>query len=239
MDKKSVLCLLGGLVLGGGVGGFTAFALTKRKYESILKETSDSYEKLLAEASANVEDDVPDEYKRYIPEEQKEEEMPKISKEEKEIIKEKLKFNNERTTAYANMYKVSPKDILEAAEDAVNEEEPEEEKEEEEATNIFEAAEKASGRKPVIISEEHFNDYLNNSSAWDTEELFLYNDGVITTDEDKVIDEDELVVMLGDCLDKYNFRNSKEKQIYIQCYKLSTVYSVQKFDRPFIPEVHG
>ena len=238
MSKDFVFGGLIGLVVGGGVGGFVAYSLTKKKYTSILEETKDNYEKLLSEAEASLEDDIPDEYRRYIPNENDDIEAPKISSEEKEIIKEKLRFNNAQTIAYSNMYG-SPKDKIEAELDEQKEpeEDPEdvEEQTEEEVTNIFEAASKASGRKPVIISEEHFNDYVDNSSAWEVQDLFLYNDGTITNSEDKVIDEDELAVMLGDCLDKYGFRDSSEKMIYIQCFKLSTVYSIQKFEKPFIP----
>ncbi|MBO7732441.1 MAG: hypothetical protein J6S67_07805 [Methanobrevibacter sp.] len=240
MKKELIFGGFIGLIVGGGIGSLVTYSLTKKKYISILEETKDNYEKLLAEADAFVEDDIPDEFKRYIPED-KSDELPKISSEEKEIIKEKLKYNNAKTIAYSNMYG-SPKDILEAQDEVEGEviDEPEtiEEVEEEnnkEATNIFEAAQKASGRKPVIISEEHFNDYVDNSSVWEVEDLFLYNDGTITNAEDKVIDGEELDVMLGDCLDKYGFRDSNEKMIYIQCFKLNTVYSIQKFEKPFIP----
>ena len=151
MNKDFVFGGLIGLVVGGGVGGFVAYSLTKKKYTSILEETKDNYEKLLSEAEASLEDDIPDEYRRYIPNENDDIEAPKISSEEKEIIKEKLRFNNAQTIAYSNMYG-SPKDKIEAELD--EQEEPEEDPEdveeqtEEEATNIFEAASKASGRKP-------------------------------------------------------------------------------------------
>ena len=234
MTKEFIFGILLGMAVGGGVFGFTAYSLTKRKYISILRENTDNYEKLLKEMSENVEDDIPDEYKRYIPKEEKESDMPRISKDEKEIIKEKLRYNHEKTTAYANMYN-KPKDIIEAQLDEQTEAGEPVEDPEEEVTNIFEASQKASNRKPVIISEEHYEEFVNGSSAWDVEDLFLYNDGVITNAEDKVIDGEELEVMLGDCLDKYGFRDSNEKMIYIQCFKLSTVYSIQKFEKPFIP----
>lgn len=239
MNKESIFAGLVGVAVGGGIGAFVSYHLTKKKYVSILKETTDNYEKLLDEAEAfDGEDDIPDEFKRYIPEEDNEER--KISSEEKKTIREKLRFNNDKTTMYAKMY--SAGDIIDAQaekEDGVEPTEPDEDEEtqedrdEAESTNIFEAAAKSSNRKPVIISEEHYNDFLDNSSAWETVELFLYNDGTVTTADDKVIDEDELAVMLGDCLDKYGFRDSDEKMIYIQCFKLSTVYSIQKFNEPF------
>ena len=233
MTKEFIFGGLIGIAIGGAAGAVVSHIVTKKKYVSILEETKKDYEEKLAEVDASIEDDVPDEFKRYIPDEEQSEEMPKISKEEKEVIKEKLRYNHEKTTAYANMYN-SPKDILEAKDDEVTEE-PEEEPEADESVNIFEAAQKTSNRKPVIISEEHYEDFVNGSSVWDVEDLFLYNDGVITNAEDKVIDGEELEVMLGDCLDKYGFRDSNEKMIYIQCFRLSTVYSIQKFEKPFIP----
>lgn len=238
MEKNTIFAGLIGLALGGGIGGFAAYALTKKKYVDILNKTVDNYETLLEEgAISDIEDDIPDEFKRYKPSE--ETNVKKISSDEKKVIKEKLRYNNIKTTEYARMY--SPSEIVDIKADD-GEPDPEEiteavkieEENEEEVTNIFEAASKNKTRDPVIISEEHYNDYLNNSSSWECEELFLYNDGTVATEDDRIIDGEELDVMLGTCLDKYNFRNSHEKEIYIQCFELSTVYHITKFDKPFI-----
>ena len=251
MTKEVIFAGLLGLGIGGGIGSFVAHALTKRKYSDILKTTVDNYEKLLSEAQAsNCDDDVPDEFKRYIPEE-KHEEPSKMSDEDKAMIKEKLRYNHEKTTSYAAMYHTSTpiRDII----DAQAEEESKRDEEilklaeasddksldieetEEKAINIFDAASKNSNKMPRIISEEDYNDICDNhSDTWESNNLFLYNDDTITTEDDKVIDPDELSSTLGDCLDKYDFRNSKEKHLYIQNFKLSTVYEIVKINKPFI-----
>lgn len=234
MTKEVLFAGLLGFGLGGGVIGFSIYGIMKRKYNDILKKTVDNYEKLLDENEVfDGEDDIPDEFRRVIKDDGgKSEEIPeRYSEKDKEMIKEKLRYNNQKTTEYAKMYG-SPKDILEEEEDNVSEET----ETEEEDTNIFEAS-KSSNRKPVIISEEHYNEYLDNSSAWDCSELFLYSDGTITTEDDKIVEGEELTIMLGDCLDKYHFLDSEEKNLYVQCFRLSTIYSIQKFDKPFIPSV--
>ncbi len=245
MNKESIFAGLVGLIVGGTATGFAVYGVMKRKYTDILNKTVDNYEKLLSEAEeALIEDDIPDELKRYIPGEEKksekEEEAPKISEEDKKVIREKLRYNNERTTNYAKMY-ATVGDVIDAkAEDG--EPDPEEvndidkdDEEVEEMTNIFEATSEASSRPPVIISQEHFDEFVNENSVWDVENLFLYNDGTVTTEDDKVIDSDELDEMLGDCLDKYNFRTSSEKTIFVQCFKLTTIYEINKLNKPFIP----
>lgn len=238
MTKEVLFAGLLGFGLGGGVIGFSIYGIMKRKYTDILKKTVDNYEKLLDENEVfDGEDDIPDEFRRVIKNDgDKTEEVPeRYSEKDRQMIKEKLRYNNKKTTEYAKMYG-SPKDTLESDETTEDDSESETDESDEVNTNIFEAS-KLSNRKPVIISEEHYNEYLDNSSVWDCSELFLYSDGTITTEDDKIIDGEELTIMLGDCLDKYNFLESDEKNLYVQCFRLSTIYSIQKFDKPFIPSV--
>lgn len=244
MTKETIFVGLLGFSVGGGLGGFIAYSILKRKYTDILNKTVDNYEKLLEEANAfDGEDDIPDEFKRYIPNDEKKE-APKLSSEEKESIKEKLRYNNERTTAYASMYHTPIKDII----DAKAEEEPdpeevakEEAAEEEIEKSHFDVLEaiKNNARKPVIISEEDFNDICDNHlgnmpGEWDCSNLFLYNDDTVTGEDDHVYEGEELAKMLGDCLDKYGFRNGSETTIFVKCFELNTVYEVAKINKPFI-----
>lgn len=249
MNKETIFAGLIGLATGGAIGGFTAWALTKRKYTDILNKTVDNYEKLLDEANAfDGEDDVPDEFKRYIPEEEKKE-TPKLSSEEKEVIKEKLRYNHEKTTAYAAMYSTPIKDIIDAkaeeepdpeelAEAMAEDEDDAEEAEKKSHFDVLEAV-KNNARKPVIISEEDFNDICDNHlgnmpGEWDCSNLFLYNDDTVTGEDDHVYEGEELAKMLGDCLDKYGFRNGSETTIFVKCFELNTVYEVAKINKPFI-----
>jgi len=245
MNKEVIFASLIGLAVGGAIGGFSAYAFTKKKYVSILNETVDNYEKLLSEAERPFEDDVPDEYKRYIPKDESDtsDNDHKISEKDKEIIKEKLRYNNSKTISYNQMYNTPIKDIIDAQAES-NEGEPDseelEESEEEEAieksVNIFEAVKKNVGRSPVIVSEEDYNDILDNhSDVWNVDNLFLYNDGTVTTEDDKVIDPEEIERTLGGTLEKYDFLNSSEKTIYVKNFELQTVYEIVKINKPFIP----
>ena len=81
-------------------------------------------------------------------------------------------------------------------------------------------------RSPRIISEESLADI---PPYFDQKVLFFYRlDDVVTDEEDEVIDDPDY--LLGDCLDKYNFRESDEKLIFVQNFALDTVYEVQKIN---------
>ena len=251
MNKEVIFAGLIGTAVGGAIAGFATYGVMKRKYTKILDETVDSYEKLLNDAEALIiGDDIPDEFKRYIPEEEKKEEAPKISEKDKEIIKEKLRYNNSKTTSYANMYtaKVSIRDIIdeqaerdeellnmaEAPEEPDPDDEGLDETEGDKLTNIFEAAKASSKNPPKLITEEAFNDICDNHpDTWDVGNLFLYSNDVITTEDDRVVDKAEVDKMLGTTLDKYDFRTSNEKTIYVQNTELSTVYEICKINKPF------
>lgn len=250
MNKEIIFAGLIGAVFGGAAAGFATYGVMKRKYTGILKETVDSYEKLLNEAEAfNSEDDVPDEFKRYIPEEEKkEEEAPKISEKDKEIIKEKLRYNNAKTISYASMYNMPIRDIIdeqaerdeellnmaEAPEEPDPDDEGLDETEGDKLTNIFEAAKASAKNPPKLITEEAFNDICDNHpDTWDVGNLFLYSNDVVTTEDDRVVDKAEVDKMLGNTLDKYDFRTSNEKTIFVQNAELSTVYEICKINKPF------
>lgn len=244
MNKEVIFAGFIGLAVGGAIGGFSAYSFTKKKYVSILNETVDNYEKLLNEAEQALEDDIPDEFKRYIPNESvPNDNDTKISEKDKEIIKEKLRYNNSKTISYNQMYNTPIKDIIDAQaesnegeQDSEEFEESEDEKAIEKSVNIFEAVKKNVGRGPVIVSEEDYNDILDNhTDVWSIDNLFLYNDGTVTTEDDKVIDPKEIERTLGGTLEKYDFLNSSEKTIYVKNFELQTVYEIVKINKPFIP----
>lgn len=252
MNKETIFAGLVGFAVGGAVAGIATYCVSKKKYTDILNKTVDNYERLLDEAEA-FEDDVSDEYKRYSPEDkskdENEEPVPRFNEEEKEKIREKLRYNREKTTSYAAMYQLPIKDIIDSQAEAEKDaktlslaeapDEPEEnfdeEDEVEEAINIFKAAEEVKDRKPVLISEEDYNDICDNhSDEWDCDNIFLYNDGTLAQEDDTIIEDENVAVMFGDCLDKYGFKNSSEKTIFVKCWKLNTVYEIAKINKPFI-----
>lgn len=245
MNSNYILAGCIGFLIGGASCGVAAHFLTKRKYKKIIDETVDSYEKLLGTSSLVA--NVPEKYRRKnrigsvkidISEENKEEEeLPKISKEDAAKIKEKLQYNNTMTTNYAAKYRIPVQDLID-------------EQAESEKTNIFDAvakndgeleedAEEETDRAPVIISEEDYNDICDNHlgelpGEWDANNLFLYNDGTVTGEDDHVYEGAELKKMIGNSLDKYGFRDSKEKTIFVKSFALNTVYEIVKINKPFV-----
>ena len=150
-------------------------------------------------------------------------------------IKEKLKKNKQVTTDYAKMYSAgelvdTKAELGEPDPEDVADGEDEEEKEERTASNIFNEIKKNYGRAPRIVKEE---DVDETAEGWDVSSLFLYSNGVVTDEDDNVIDGEALDDMVGDCLTKYDFIHSDEKLIYVQCFKLNTFYEINKFDKPF------
>lgn len=227
MNKNIIFAGLIGFIAGGLTAGFVSHTVTKRKYEQILEESKKAT--IISKIRNDIIDDIPEKYRRKSKDVDTEdvntEEPKNFNNEEKKTIKEKLKYNNEKTTEYAKMYKGSAKEVLES-----NDEEDEE-------TNIFDAVEERSNELPIIITEERYDEFASYpTDEWECVDLFLYLNGTITNDEDIVIDDSEFEVMFGDCLETSNFKESNEKHIYIQCFSLSTVYHIQKFDKVFIKE---
>lgn len=241
--NKNIIVGVVSFVVGGAISGGLTYIFTKRKYEEILKNNTKKYDRLLN--SSSIVNDVPVEYRRKsrVTNDPKAEEMPKISDDEKEIIKEKLRYNNRKTTDYASRYKTPIKDIIDEQAEKEDNEEVEEptnisifdaiKEAEEESTEKFEKYVKNMNRKPVIISEKDFIELCDGDEHWECENLYLYSDDIITTEDDKIIDPDELAASIGDCLDKYGFKSSKEKSIYVKNFKLNTVYEIVKQNRPF------
>ena len=229
-----------GTVFGGSTAGIGVYGYMKRKYEKELDELHARLDSILAPVPEE-EDDVPSEYKRVKKEEPKDadEEAPKLTKDDMNKIREKLRRNNAETIAYSKMYE-SPKDIVDAQADAdaengepiPGEEESEEPEKGSEAkvTNIFEEVKKGKARAPRIVKESEVD---ANPEGWDVIALFLYNDGTITNEEDVVYDDEMKQKMLGNCLTKYDFVNSEEKLIYVQCFEMNAFYEINKFDKAF------
>lgn len=81
-------------------------------------------------------------------------------------------------------------------------------------------------KKPKIISVEEIG---NLPPGTDSRTLFLYTyDDTITDEDDEEIEQPEL--LLGDCLDKYDFYDSDERVIFVMNYELSTCYEISKID---------
>lgn len=241
---NKIVTFIFGLAVGGVgvcIGDYFYYKNKMKEIESkVVDICMDRLDYLLQPIDGD--DDIPDEYKRVRKDEPKNaEEVHKLSKEDMDRIRAKLRDNNEKTIAYSKMYSVvPPKDLIDdqAVADAENGEpvpgemdivEPEEGGEAK-VTNIFEEVKKSKTRQPRIVKESEVDD---SAEGWNIISLFLYNDGTVTDEEDRVFNDAEKEEMLGDSLTKYDFVNSDEKVIYVQCFAHNTFYEVNKFDKPF------
>lgn len=84
--------------------------------------------------------------------------------------------------------------------------------------------------QPRIIKEEDYG----NDGTLEQESLFYYqgNDILVTEDDEEIHD---LPLVVGDCLDKFGFRDNDEKRICVRNYKLGKDYEVIKVAGPYIP----
>lgn len=218
------------LFTGAAIGAGVTYFLEERKYKKIL------------ECNDSIIDGLEAARQKFI-EERKESEVPfevddngddseDVHYDLKEI-KEKLKNGKARVTDYTNMYSAS--DMVDNKnddeEDDPEDEEAEAEEEEEERTaaNIFNELQKST-RAPKIVKSEEVDEH---HEGWDIDSLFLYSNGILTDEDDNIIDGEEKDKLVGDCLTKYDFIHSNERMIYIKNFKLNTFYEVTKFDKPF------
>lgn len=218
--NKGVIFTLGFVTGGGLVGLATAlyFKYSKKENKSGGGETPPRDKLTFSN------DGIPSEYRRVS-----NDEVKTLTKEDKEKIREKLSMNNEKTTAYAQMYKSENAEnirkatnIFEAVEDSNNDESDDEEV----TVDIMDR----DKRPPKIVKESVVDDYPD---GWDIEQLYLYKDGTLTDEDDAIFNESDTKMMLGDCLTKYDFIHSDEKIIYVQNFRLHTFYEITKYDKDF------
>jgi hypothetical protein len=250
MDRKTVLTFIGGTIVGLATGILATSTYWSKYWGNYHGNRADDeidemklyYEKQNAELYSyfTAGDEVnPDKKEKEDQEENTETADADPEEEEKQRkaaeIKEKLIRNYEQTTNYATMYKNKEAADLDEENDPAESEHPEEdavydpENPADVAKDYTDDHAKNKHRKPVIISE----DALGELPGYiEMETLFYYTyDEVITTEDDAPIDEPAL--LLGDCLDKYDFRESKESLIFVRNFAMDTVYEVQKIDAAY------
>lgn len=140
-----------------------------------------------------------------------------LSEEDRNEIREKLVRNFEQTSSYATMYK-----------DAAEEEHPvdsdEDDDVEDELDRINEEHRENFNKPPKIISAEEFS---NLPPQFETDALYFYHyDDVLVDDEDDEIDDPG--VLIGDCLDKYGFRDSDEEIIFVINYRIDKAFEIHR-----------
>lgn len=91
----------------------------------------------------------------------------------------------------------------------------------------------SSGKKPKIISEEsYFEEYRH----FDKAELEYYTEDDVLIDPESEEEVDDLARVVGDCLDKYGFReNPEEERIFVRNFGFGTDYEITKIFAQFYP----
>lgn len=215
MTKQNIAYLIAGIVTGTAAGVFGTRTYFKKKYEKISDEEINDMEAYyrkkyasdLQYLSLEEEEDIQKEASSINTRE-----TGPLSAEERAEIREKLQRNYEETTNYAAIYKNKK-----------------EENKVSEAEVATENHHKNKHQEPRIISEDDLGDV---PAYFENETLFYYSGNDVLTDEDDVVisDPEELI---GDALDKYHFRESNEKIIFVKNSELDTVYEIQKIDEDF------
>ena len=91
-----------------------------------------------------------------------------------------------------------------------------------------ETKEDESMKDPKLISEDKFDE----DESYEKETLFYYNEDDVLTDEHDNEVHNELY-LIGDAMDKFDFRNSEERVIHVRNFELQTDYEVIKVWAPF------
>lgn len=208
MNKKNILIFVAGLITGGAAGVFATRDYFRKKYQEIaddeIADMQEYYQQELDRMVEYAEDDVAD---GELEEESPEEEADTSDNDGEPIYQ----------TDYAHAYQkqndfAEEDDSMEALAAAATEEH-----------------QKNKDRPPRLISEEAVGEL---SPHIDHQILFYYTlDDTVTDEEDKIIDDPAW--LLGDTLDKYNFRESDEKLVFVLNYALDTVYEIQKVNGSF------
>jgi hypothetical protein len=224
---KNVIIFVSGLIAGAAAGAFGTRAYWKKHFEEVadseINEMSDYYQGKMNEMVNFFDDgDEVNPEKEYYEQQDASEEI-KMDPEKAAEIKEKLTRNHEQTTNYATMYK--KKDTVDDEDDSL-EEDQSDKAIAERATEDHQAN---MNRPPKIISEEALDEI---PEYYDHSVMFYYDlDDTVADENDNIIDEPGH--FLGDCLDKFGFRDSDEEIIFVQNYATDTIYEVQKLHRAF------
>lgn len=197
-----------------GVGAAAGIIFTsiywKKKMDKILAETEEFDDEYVRDDDFEEDSDVEINPREKGP----------LSKEERDKIKEKLIHNYEKTTSYANMYKGD----CEPAEEEHPVDSDEDENVEDEVDRINREHIENRGKPPKIISAEEFSNLPANI---ETDTLYFYHyDNVLVDENEDEIDEGMLV---GDCLDKFGFRESDQEEIiFVMNYQIDKAFEIHR-----------
>lgn len=209
---KASVSFVAGLAVGA-VGGIVAgAAYMKAKIEETIEErVDDEVRKFVDDYFKN--DDEDDESYEPDPEDMV----------ESEVDDPTTAYNSLHAFSERNTHKPDPTKIFRDPL-AEHPEEPDEETDILEENPIRqEPKEDESMKEPRLISEDKFDE----DDSYEKETLYYYDDDDVLTDEEEHEVDNELY-LVGDALDKYDFRNSDERVIHVRNYELKTDYEVVK-----------
>lgn len=224
MRGKGLVLFVSGLVTGALGGIFGAKVYYQKKLEKNLDQYQKDLEEYYGRTDEYVRDSSADRAEEAPSGEEKESNRVDgpLSNNQRREIREKLLRNQRETTNYAGMYRKDGTDISEEDEELDDQESEEEEPTPEELAGEDHARNRE--REPRIISAEKLGEI---PSYYENQTLFYYlYDDTLTEEEGEVVEDPYLLV--GDCLDKYGFRENDEMLILVQNFALDTIYEVQK-----------
>jgi len=213
---KASVSFVAGLAVGAVSGMIAGAAYMKTKIEETIEErVDDEVKKFVDDYFKN--DDEDESY-----------ELDSEDMIENEADDPTTAYNSLHAFSERNTHKPDPTKIFRDPL-AEHPEEPEEEKDIfEESPVKRQAKEDESMKDPRLISEDKFDE----DDDYEKETLYYYNEDDVLTDENENEVDNELY-LIGDAMDKYDFRNSEERIIHVRNYELQTDYEVVKVFAPF------
>lgn len=219
--NKNLIFGIGGLLIGAVSGGLCGWFGCKKKYEQQAADEIASMREYYEKKYWDV--------KKVLNVQYGVEQIKKTLNEERYVDTD-INFAGSKETLEAM------RDVSSTYPGYIDEEDPAESEHQEddgkESENIDDIGEvnreyeKNKHKKPKIISVEEAG---NLPPGTENECLFLYTyNDTITDENDEEIEQPEL--LLGDCLEIYNFYDSNEKVIFVMNYELSTCYEISKID---------
>lgn len=217
--KKEYGYFLGGMVSGGALGVLATIIFLKKKFMKELDRRVDEMEDYYQRT---------DEYdKRKV---QNQKSSVRVKEKDKKLktghVKEKDRTNYAKAydDIVTNNYIVKDGIMRQSSDEELLAESEYPEEDFEDEIDALESISKESDLEPRIISFEKAGEL---DATYDDQTLFyyMYND-TLTDDEGNVVDEPDL--LLGNALEKYGFSDNDEKMIFVQNFRLRTLYEVEK-----------
>ena len=203
---KSSSALITGLVIGAAAGVVAGAAYMKRKIEEVIDERVDE----------EVKNFIDDYYAKM------DEEEDDISEEEDDS--EEIAYNSLHAYSQQNIHKPDPTKIFrDPLADHEHPQEPDEETDILEENPIKRDQEDDTMKDPKLISEDKYDE----DDSFEKEMLYYYQDDDVLTDEEEHEIQNEMEIV-GDTMDKYDFRNNDEQVIHVRNFEQKTDYEIVK-----------